>query len=168
MEPALSGLPPPGRWALGAEAQRLAEALLQAAQRQGLRTGWLAPEAGFLSNLSVAENLRLLHDWHHRDGASFAADLEQALARVSMPRPEWLQQRPAQLRARQLQQAGLLRVALLAPEVLVLHPASLAQAGSQLVAAFAQARLLLLAEPAPDWPAWPQPEPPVPAEGNPA
>lgn len=157
-------LPPPGRWALGAESQPLAEQLLQLAQRQGLRTGWLGREARFLSNLSLLENLRLLHTWQH-DAAAFEPALEQALAQLQLGRPDWLWQRPAKLRESTLLRAGLLRVFLLQPQVLVLQPAALAQSGAladQLVAAFTGARLLLLAEPTSDWPAWtpsgPRPE----------
>lgn len=167
----MSPLPPPGRWALGSESQALAEALVQQAQREGLCTAWLAPEAGFLSNLSMLENLRLVHDWPRGDGNHFGHDLGQALACLDLPEPDWLQQRPSQLRGRQLLQAAFLRAVLVEPAVLVLHPDSLAEAGplaAQLIAAFAQARLLLLAEPGPDWPAWPQPEPAVAAEESPS
>lgn len=168
----MSVLPPSGRWALGAESQALAERLVQAAQQEGRRTAWLAPEAGFLSNLSVLENLRLIHDWLAGSSMDFAADLEQACRLFDLPLADWLQQRPAQLRARQLLEASLLRIALVKPELLVLHPATLAQIGParthQLVAAFAEARLLLLAEPALEWPAWPQTESAFPAEEHPA
>jgi hypothetical protein len=167
----VSVLPPPGRWALGDEAQRQAELLLQTAQQQGLRTAWLAPDARFLSNLNIIENLRVLHDWHER-AAGFEADLEAALERLGMvPPPAWLQQRPSSLRDRQLLLAGLLRVFLLAPDVVVLHPGSLAQAGAgltaRLVETFAEARLLLLGEADADWPAWPGAVPDVPVEENP-
>ena len=167
----MSPLPPPGRWALGSESQVLAEALVLQAQREGLGTAWLAPEAGFLSNLSMLENLRLVHDWSRGDGGRFEADLMEALARLGLSEPDWLQQRPSQVRSRQVLQAAFLRAVLVEPAVLVLHPDSLAEAGplaTQLIAAFAQARLLLLAEPGPDWPAWPQPEPAVAAEDPPA
>jgi hypothetical protein len=168
----VSLLPLPGRWALGSESLALAESLVKAAQHEGLRTAWLAPEAGFLSNLDMQENLRLVHDWQGRDSAAFEADFAQALQQLDLPRPDWLLQRPAQLRPRQLLQAACLRAVLVAPELLVLHPASLAEAGpalsTQLVAAFAEARLLLLAEPTPDWPAWPQPASAVVVEEHPA
>jgi hypothetical protein len=164
-------LPPPGRWALGSEARVLAETLVQLAQHAGLRTAWLAPEAGFLSNLDMQENLRLVHDWQGRD-AAFEEDLARALQLLGLTAPDWLLQRPVQLRARQLLQAACLRAALVAPALLVLHPDSLAEAGpalaGQLVAAFPDARLLLLAEPAPDWPAWPQPASVVVPEEHPA
>lgn len=165
-------LPPPGRWALGAEAQVFAEKLLLQAQRQGLRTGWLGAEAGFLSNLSVQENLRLLHEWHGADAAAFEPALREAQVLVSQFRPEWLQQRPAQLRDPQLLKASLLRIFLLRPQVLVLQPEALRQAGpvlaDQLVAALTESRLLLLAEPASEWPAWPQSGPVAAVEEHPA
>lgn len=159
MGAAVIELPPPGRWALGSEALPLAEVLLQLGGRQGLRTGWLGAEARFLSNLTILDNLRLLFQWREESEGIFAASLDEALATLGFNTPEWLRLRPDQLREPQLLRAGLLRVWLLRPEVLVLQPAALAQAGpdvtGQLVAAFAEARLLLLAEPAPDWPAWP-------------
>jgi ABC-type transport system involved in cytochrome c biogenesis ATPase subunit len=152
-------LPPAGHWALGSEGQPLAEVLLLLAQRQGLRTAWLGREAGFLSNLSLLENLRLLFHWRDESEAAFTAGLARALAWLQVDDPDWLRQRPSQLREAQLLRASLLRLHLLQPAVLVLQPAALAQAGSvladQLVATFAEARLLLLAEPTPDWPAWP-------------
>lgn len=155
----MSALPPPGRWALGADAQAAAEALVAQAQREGLRTGWLAPEAGFLSNLNIIENLRLAYDWLHHDGEHFDASLSRALGELQLGEPEWLGARPSQLGARPLLLARLLRLLLLRPALVVLHPASLAQAGpvlvDQLIAGLGGACLLLLAEPAPDWPAWP-------------
>lgn len=159
----MSALPPPGRWALGREAQGLAEPLLLQAQRQGLRTAWLGQEATFLSNLSILENLRLLHEWQGGSAAAFAHSLREAAHCLQLERPEWLHQRPAQLREAQLLEAGLLRTMLVRPEVLVLQPEALQEAGpllsARLVSAFTEARLLLLAEPSPDWPAWPQLEP---------
>lgn len=151
-------LPPVGRWALGSEAQPLAEALLQLAQREGLRTAWLGREASFLSNLDIQENLRLVFEWQ-RGSEDFDAALARALDVLGPGAANWLRRRPAQLREPELLRAALVRVFLLLPEVLVLAPAALAQAGpalaAQLVATFAPCRLLLLAEPAPDWPAWP-------------
>lgn len=155
----MSVLPPPGRWALGADAQAPAEALVAQAQRAGLRTGWLAPEAGFLSNLNIVENLRLAYDWLNGDGDHFETSLARALGELQLAEPEWLGARPAQLGPRPLQEARLLRLLLLRPALVVLHPASLAQAGpgrvDQLIAGLGGACLLLLAEPAPEWPAWP-------------
>lgn len=163
----VSTLPPPGRWALGADTQAHAELLVAQAQRDGLRTGWLANEAGFLSNLNIIENLRLLHDWYSDDGAAFEAALERAVAQLPAPAPDWLQARPSQLGAATLLHARCLRLLLLRPDLVVLHPACLAQAGGtladQLIAGLAGARLLLLAEPAPDWPAWPSARPTGPA-----
>lgn len=155
----MNRLPPVGRWALGIGAREQAEGLLAEAAHQGLRTGWLGAEAGFLSNLSVQENLRFMHDWHASPDQGFAADLQAALEIMQLQMPDWLHQRPSELLETQLLRARVLRILLLLPEVLVLHPVTLAQADSVLTAplldAFADARLLLLAEPAVNWPAWP-------------
>lgn len=152
-------LPPPGQWAIGADARDLGETLLALARSQGMRTAWLGPEAGFLSNLSVLENLRLMHDWHGSNSSAFAADLQQALAVMELPVPDWLAFRPAQLLDSQLIRARLLRVLLLNPDAVVLSPVTLALAGDaltgQLVAAFGTSRLFLLAAAQPNWPAWP-------------
>lgn len=156
-------LPPPGRWALGGESQALAEQLLAEARAQGLRTAWLGPEAGFLSNLSLQENLRLFHDWQSEPGRPFEAALQAALAALELSLPAWLLQRPSQLRSGQLLQASYLRVFLLRPAVVVLSPHGAGQGSAalheRLVSGFAEARLLLLAEAAADWPAWPPSEP---------
>lgn len=154
----MSALPPPGPWALGPDAQAAAEALVQSAQRAGLRTGWLAPEACFLSNLNIEENLRLLHDWGLGDGAGFDAALARAAAVLAIDPGEWLAERPAHLRASVLLRARLLRLLLLRPDLVVLHPAQLTQAGplaAPFIAGLAGARLLLLADASPEWPAWP-------------
>ncbi|MDI1301829.1 MAG: hypothetical protein PSX71_07995 [bacterium] len=157
----MNQLPPAGRWALGPEARALAEDLLALALHQGLHTGWLGAEAGFLSNLSVQENLRFMHDWQAGSSRSFGADLQAALDTMQWPVPDWLHQRPSELQDLQLLHARVLRVLLLRPDVLVLHPVTLAQAGAlptdALLDAFASARLLLLAEPSANWPAWPAP-----------
>lgn len=155
----MSALPPPGRWALGADAQALAEALVAQAQREGLRTGWLSAEAGFLSNLNILENLQLFHDWVSGDGRGFDTALARASAQLSLDPGEWLHARPGHLRQGALLRARLLRLLLLQPGLVVLHPALLAQAGPALaepfIAGLAGGRLLLLADPGPDWPAWP-------------
>lgn len=152
-------LPPQGQWAIGADARTTGEQLLALARTQGLRTAWLGPEAGFLSNLSVLENLRLMHDWHGARSAAFADDLEQALVLMQLQVPDWLMLRPSQLLDSQLVRARVLRVLLLNPDVIVLSPVTLGLAGevlsAQLVARFAQARLFLLAEAQPNWPAMP-------------
>ena len=151
-------LPPPGRWALGPDAQAEAEALVLAAQRAGLRTGWLAAEAGFLSNLNIEENLRLLHDWQPAPGESFEGALARAEAALDLDAADFLHARPAHLRAAVLLRARLLRLALLRPGLVVLAPALLAQANHfapALLEALAGARLLLLGEAAGEWPAWP-------------
>lgn len=155
----MSALPPPGRWALGADAHAAAEVLLVQARREGLRTGWLAVEAGFLSNLNIHENLHLFLDWVSGDGHDFEAALARAAAQLGFDAGDWLQARPAHLRAGQLLKARLLRLLLLKPDLVVLQPALLAQAGPALadpfIAGLAGSRLLLLAEPTPEWPAWP-------------
>lgn len=152
-------LPVPGQWALGAGAEQRAEALLEQARREGLRTGWLGPEAGFISNLDIQENLRLLHDWWQGDAAGFASHLEDALARMSLPAPAWLSLRPAQLTDSQLQQARFLRIFLLRPDVLALSPVVLSQAEPTLWEALQRAlpesRFILLGDAVPGWPAWP-------------
>lgn len=150
-------LPPPGRWALGSDAQAAAEALVLAAQRAGLRTGWLAAEAGFLSNLNIEENLRLMHDWD-AGAESFAAALARAQAALGIDDAGFLLARPAALSAAQLLRARLLRLVLHRPALVVLAPALLAQAGAlagATLAALAGARLLLLGEADAEWPAWP-------------
>lgn len=150
-------LPPPGRWALGPDAQADAEALVLAAQRAGLRTGWLSAEAGFLSNLNIEENLRLLHDWHPAAGETFEAALARAQAALGIDPADFLHARPAHLRAAVLLRARLLRLALLRPGLVVLSPALLAQAnhlGTALLDALTGARLLLLGEASGEWPAW--------------
>lgn len=152
-------LPACGCWALGTEAQGQAEILLQRAQAQGLRTAWLGAEAGFLSNLSIMENLRLVHDWPLQMAQDFQHDLQQALRQMGEDSPAWLQARPAELLASQQLRAKLLRVLLLRPDVLVVSPHSLAQLGPAretcLLSALAGARILLLDAARSGWPAWP-------------
>jgi hypothetical protein len=169
----VTALPPVGCWALGADARALAERLLAEARHQGLRVAWLGAEAGFLSNLSVQENLRMMYDWDLARTGDFSAALLGALTALHISMPAWLQQRPSQLLDSQLHYARLLRVLLLRPEVLVLQPLSLAQADAvlsqPLVSRFTTARLLLLADPVTHWPAWPLPDIlPVSTEENPA
>lgn len=155
----LPDFPPAGRWAIGADAKDYGEQLLAAAQAQGLRTAWLGPEAGFLSNLSVLENLRLMHDWHAAAALAFEDDLRRALDLMELVAPAWLQLRPAQLLESQLLRACLLRVLLLRPEVLVLSPVTLGLAGEatteRLLAQFDGLRIFLLDQPQGNWPAWP-------------
>ena len=153
------GLPPPGCWALGAGRQSQAEALLGLARARGLRTAWLGPEAGFVSNLSVVENFRLVHDWHGGGDSGFAQALQAALAALHMPPPEWLHARPAGLTDAQLAGARMLRAVLARPEVVVVHPAALAEAEEGAVAGLLAVLdgvcLLLLAGARANWPAWP-------------
>lgn len=159
MSASLPTLPPAGRWAIGADAQAYGEQLLASAQAQGLRTAWLGAEAGFLSNLSVLENLRLLHDWHRGHPDAFARDLLAALDIMELDMPDWLQMRPAQLLDSQLIRARLLRVLLHRADVAVLSPVTLGLAGdalsTRLLAQFDGARIFLLAEAQANWPAWP-------------
>lgn len=149
---------PAGQWALGTDAQERAEQLVAQAQREGLRTGWLSSQAGFLSNLTLLENLRLAYDWLNSDGSHFESSLHRALEELHLGDPEWLTARPAQLGARPLLQARLVRLLLLQPTLVVLDPASLAKAGpaltDQLITGLGGACLLLLADPTPEWPAW--------------
>ena len=155
----LPDFPPVGRWAIGADAKDYGEQLLGTAQAQGLRTAWLGPEAGFLSNLSVLENLRLMHDWHAVRAQRFESDFLRALEVMQLEAPDWLLMRPAQLQDSQLYCARLLRVLLLRPEVLVLSPVTLALAGEamaeRLLAQFDGVRIFLLDQPRGNWPAWP-------------
>lgn len=166
-------LPPPGQVALGVDGRDRAEALLAQARAQGLRTAWLGPEAGFVSNLSVMENLRLMHDWHGARPAAFEADLEAALGVMRLQMPDWLHLRPAQAGDAHLVRARLLRVLLLHPDVVVVNPLMLALAGDamseRLLAALAHARLFLLADARTNWPAWPASDASSdPVEENPA
>lgn len=153
-------LPPPGRWALGRAGKPLAERLLARAQAQSLRTAWLGPEAGFISNLDMQENLRLMHDWHDADAGAFARHLQSALAILQLAPPAWLPWRPAQLGEAALAQARWLRVLLLRPEVLVLHPALLDAASDVWLDALQTeaSRFLLLDDASVRWSAWPPPD----------
>lgn len=152
-------LPPAGRWAIGHEARSLGEQLLAQARAQGMRTAWLGAEAGFLSNLSVLENLRLMHDWHAADPLSFERDLLAALTIMALDIPDWLQMRPSQLLDTQLIRARVLRVLLLRPDAVVLSPVTLGLAGdvlsTRLLECFDEARVFLLDHEQPGWPAWP-------------
>ncbi|HET8730886.1 MAG TPA: hypothetical protein VFM34_07245 [Moraxellaceae bacterium] len=154
----MSLLLPAGRWALGADAQEQAEQLVAQAQHEGLRTGWLSSSAGFLSNLTILENLRLVYDWLSGDGVQFESLLRAVLAELRLGEPEWLTERPARLGTRPLLQARVVRLLLLRPALVVLDPASLAKAGpalaDQLIAGLDGACLLLLADSSPEWPAW--------------
>jgi ABC-type lipopolysaccharide export system ATPase subunit len=117
--------PSAGQWAIGRD-RRVAEALLQAAQKRGLRTAWLGPEAGFLSNLNVLENLRLIYDWQYSSSPDFADELTRAQTMAGFQNAVWLTQRPAQLSAAQRHQARVLRFFLLKPDVCVLDTADFA------------------------------------------
>lgn len=155
----LPELPPLGRWAIGADAKDYGGSLLESARAHGLRTAWLGAEAGFLSNLSVLENLRLMHDWHAAHAQTFEADLLLALDVMELDSPDWLHLRPSQLLDSQLVRARLLRVLLLRPEAVVLSPVTLGLAGdalsSRLLAQFDGVRIFLLDQPNSNWPAWP-------------
>lgn len=163
-------LPPAGRWAIGADAKDYGERLLSTARSQGLRTAWLGAEAGFLSNLSVLENLRLMHDWHAASAQAFEADLLLALDVMELETPEWLQMRPSQLLDSQLIRARLLRVLMLQPEAVVLSPVTLALAGEamtgRLLEQFDGVRIFLLDQPHANWPAWPAHDILAPSSGE--
>ncbi len=158
MKTAEMALPAIGRWALGAGESSLAESMLEVARQQSLTTGWLGPEAGFVSNLDMLENLRLLHDWHVDVAASFDDHLQSALKELLLDKPAWLSLRPSQLVQSQLLQAALLRIRMLRPDVLVLSPVTLAQMGAgqteSLLLYLSRSRLLLLDAPQAGWPAW--------------
>lgn len=155
----MAALPPPGRWALGPDRAQ-AEALLAAGRHAGLRTGWQGRNAGFVSNLSVLENLQLLLEWH-ACSEPLADAVARALALLELPAPDWLTQRPAALSDAQRRQARLLRLLVLRPEVLVIEAPSRGRtfddSEARLLDALDGARLLLLGPALPDWPAWPDP-----------
>lgn len=155
----MTPLPPPGRWAIGRDARSMGELLLAMARAQGLRTAWLGAEAGFLSNLSVLENLRLMHDWHAANALSFESDLLAALDIMALDTPDWLQMRPSQLLDTQLTTARFLRVLLLRADAVVLSPAALGLADAAITARLlerlAEARVFLLDQEQAGWPAWP-------------
>lgn len=152
-------LPASGRWAIGSDARQKGEQLLALARAQGLRTAWLGAEAGFLSNLSVLENLRLIHDWHDSHDQEFGPDLQGALDTMALAAADWLPLRPSQLPDSQLILARFLRVLLLRPDALVLSPLALEQAGdilsTHLLERFDKARIFLLDQSRANWPAWP-------------
>ena len=150
-----SALPPPGRWALGNRPREDAETLLQTARNSGLTTAWLGPEAGFLSNLSLRENLELFHDWQGR-AEPFAATLASALALLGNDDSSWLEERVSQQPPAVLQSARLLRLLMLAPAVAVIEPADAARLLALPSAAFdtalAHSRLLLRGPASAEWP----------------
>lgn len=158
-------LPPPGRWAVGPDRTQ-AEALLAAARRAGLRTAWQGRDAGFVSNLSILENLQLLLEWH-ACAEALADAVTRALAVLALSPPDWLTQRPAALSDAQRRQARLLRLLVLRPEVLVIEAPSRGRAfddsETRLLDALEGARLLLLGPALPDWPVWPDPASGAPA-----
>lgn len=145
-------LPAPGGWALGREAEAQAEALLLEARRLGLRTAWLGPEAGFVSNLSVLENLRLVHDWHAGE-QDFGTALQAALSAMDWHQPDWLLHRPAQLTEARQRQARLLRVWLMQPGALVVAAGAASDAVlERLRGEWPHARFFLLDEASANWP----------------
>jgi hypothetical protein len=150
-----SVLPPPGRWALGNLPREDAEALLQSARDSGLTTAWLGQEAGFLSNLSLRENLELFHDWQGRT-EPFADALATALALLGNDDSTWLEARVSQQLSPVLQSARLLRLLMLAPAVAVIEPADAARLLALPAAAFdtvlARSRLLLRGPACAEWP----------------
>lgn len=154
----MTRLPPAGRWAVGDLARNELEALLQAAQHSGLRTAWLGQDAGFVSNLSLRENLELFHDWQGRP-EPFAQALAEGLHLLGGGAPDWLPARPSHQPATVLQTARLLRLLLLAPDVAVIEPADATRLLQLPADAFdtrlAQTRLLLHGPASAEWPALP-------------
>lgn len=156
----LNALPAAGRWALGTMERDALESWLTAARDSGLRTAWLGTEAGFLSNLSLYENLELFHDWQRRPGP-FAQDVQHALALMALAPVDWLQARPSQLTPTELQNARLLRLVLLAPDLAIIEPADagrlLELPDAVFTTALTHCRLLLRGPARADWPALPGP-----------
>jgi len=152
-------LPTAGRWALGTIERDELESWLATMRDNGLRTAWLGAEAGFLSNLSLYENLELFHDWQGRPGP-FAQDVQHALALMTLAPAGWLQARPSQLTQTELQDARLLRLVLLAPDIAIIDPSDAGRLLKLPDAVFATAlpySCLLLRGPASvDWPVLPE------------
>lgn len=153
-----STLPAPGRWAIGKVPREELETLISAANAGGLHTAWLGPEAGFLSNLSLYENLELLHDWQNRPGP-FSDALRTTMALLELAPPDWLHSRPSQQPRAILQEARLLRLALLAPDIAIIEPADAERLLQLPPAVFSSllnhSRLLLRGLASPEWPALP-------------
>ena len=154
----MEGMPPPGRWALGDLRRPELEALLQRARDSGLRTAWLGQDAGFVSNLSLRENLELVHDWQGRP-EPFDQALAAGLQLLGGGEPDWLPARPSQQPATVLQMARLLRLLLLAPDLAVIEPGDAPRLLQLPADAFdhtlAQSRLLLHGAASAEWPALP-------------
>lgn len=155
----MNGLPPSGRWSLGNVRRDTLEALLQAARDAGLRTAWLGPEAGFVSNLSLQENLELFYDWHGR-AAPFANALDTLLQTLELDHPDWLTARPAQQPDQVLQTARLLRLLLLAPDLAIVEAGDASRLmqvhTDALDRILGHSRLLLHGAASPEWPALPE------------
>lgn len=153
-------LPASGRWAVGDMTREELETLLQRARDSGLRTAWLGPEAGFLSNLSLQENLELFHDWQGRT-EPFAAALTTTLRQLGLDTPDWLEARPSQQPAHVLQTARLLRLLMLAPDLVVIDTTDasrLLQLSTGTLDTLLGHSCLLLDGPASaEWPALPDP-----------
>lgn len=150
-----TALPAPGCWALGKLPRETLEAVLAAASASGLRTAWLGPDAGFLSNLSLYENLELFFEWQQRPG-TFADELQSAMTLLALDDADWLHERPSHQPGHILQHARLLRLVVLAPDIAIIEPVD-AEALLGLPAAvfssrLQHSRLLLRAAACPGWP----------------
>ena len=150
-----TALPTPGRWALGKLPREKLETILATASARGLRTAWLGPDAGFLSNLSLYENLELFAEWQQRPGA-FADELQNAMTLMAIDDADWLHERPAHQPEQILQRARLLRLVVLAPDIAINEPADAEALRSRPSAVFSSrlqhSRLLLRATAGPGWP----------------
>lgn len=151
-------LPAPGRWAIGKVPREELETLLAAANDGGLRTAWLGPEAGFLSNLSLYENLELFHDWQNRPGP-FSEEIRKTMTLMELAPTDWLHARPSQQPRAVLQDARLLRLILLAPDIAIIEPADADRLLKLPAAVFSsllsESRLLLRGLASAEWPALP-------------
>lgn len=155
MAGATAVLPAPGCWALGKLPRETLEAVLAAASATGLRTAWLGPDAGFLSNLSLYENLELFFEWQQRPG-TFADELQSAMTLMALDDADWLHERPSHQPGHTLQRARLLRLVVLAPDIAIIEPADAEALLSLPTAVFSSrlqhSRLLLRAAAGPGWP----------------
>lgn len=153
---AMSSLPAAGRWAIGKIPREELEALLAMANDHGMRTAWLGPDAGFLSNLSLYENLELFADWQHRPGR-FDLELDKTITLLGLDASAWLHARPSHQPPSVLQDARLLRLVLLAPDIAIIEPADadrlLELPAEAFASILAHSRLLLRGPAGPGWPA---------------
>lgn len=153
---AMTTLPVAGRWAIGKIPREDIETFLAMANDNGLRTAWLGPDAGFLSNLSLYENLELFADWQHRSGR-FDHELGKTITLLGLDASAWLHARPSHQPPSILQDARLLRLVLLAPDIAIIEPADadclLKLPAEAFATILAHSRLLLRGPATPGWPA---------------